>query len=322
MKVAVIGARGWAGGRHLAAFRKLKADVRFIVETHPDAKAIAAQSGAVAVDDYRHILDEPLDAVSIALPPSEQPEMAVAFLKKGIPVLCEKPLAMNARDAAALTRAVRGIAGAILMPGFLLHFHPVLSRIRDIIRSGELGRVHELRIDGRVQKSEITGWRLDPRMGGASLVNAVHSFDLARWFLGEAQPPVFSEIGNRTFDIPTEDWMDSIFTAGGSRVYIRSAWWPFREDDFMTLDIEGWVLRLRVDGERGSIVLTRDGYLHVRANGTETVAMASTIDLFEREMKYFLDCVQRKVQPDITVEDNEAAQLLVDQTKEGAVRRR
>jgi predicted dehydrogenase len=322
MKVAVIGACGWAGQRHLAAFRALGANVSHIVDHHPDRVDVATRNGAVAVQHYHDILDIAFDAVSIALPPSQQPDICKAFLGRGVSVLCEKPVAMNVRQAEDIREFVGGVSDAVFMPAFLLRFHPVFLRMRELIQSGELGRINELRIDGRVKRTSITGWRLDHDMGGVSLVNAIHMFDLARWFLGEIDPPVFATIGNWHFDIPTEDWMDSIlYSARGTRIQLRSAWWPFHEEDFCALDIDGWVLRLRLEGELGTLVLTQDGYLHVRPSATTSVRMEMGIDLFQAETAHFLDAVKRKTTPHITVEDNLAAQRLVEQTKIRATQR-
>ena len=320
MRVAVIGACGWAGQRHLAAFRALEASVTHLVDHSPQCAEAAREIGAEAVADYRDILDIKLDGVSIALPPSEQPEISKAFLQRGVSVLCEKPVAMNAAQAQDVCDFVRRMPDALFMPGFLLRFHPTYLRIRDIIRSGDLGRIHELRIDGRVKKGSVTGWRLDQGMGGVALVNAIHAFDLARWLVGELDQPAFSTIGNRHFDIPTEDWMDCIlYSETGVRVQIRSGWWPFLEQDFCSLDMEGWILRVRLEGERGALVQTHDGYLHVDAAGTTPVKTAAMPDLFASEVAYFLDCVKNKTASQITADDNLAAQSLVEQCKARAV---
>ena len=316
MRVAVIGACGWAGQRHLAAFRALEASVTHLVDHNPQCAEAAREIGAEAVADYRDILDIKLDGVSIALPPSEQPEISKAFLQRGVSVLCEKPVAMNAAQAQDVCDFVHRMPDALFMPGFLLRFHPTYLRIRDIIRSGDLGRVRNLRIDSRVTKSAVMGWRLDPAMGGVALVNAIHAFDLARWLVGELDAPVFSATGNRHFDIPTEDWMDCIlYSEGGTRVQIEAAWWPFHEEDFCSLDIGGWVLRVRLEGERGALVQTQDGYLQVDAAGTTSVQMGAAPDLFQSEAAHFLDCVKNKTAPQIAAADNLAAQSLVEQCK-------
>ena len=319
MKIAVIGACGWAGQRHLAAFRSLGVQVTHLVDPDPRCAAIAAAIGARALGDHRDLRNADLDAVSVALPPADQPDVCKAFLQRGVSVLCEKPVAATAVQAAEIRDLAAERSGAVFMPGFLLRFHPVFLRMRAIVLSGELGPIHELKIDGRVKRTEITGWRCDPNMGGVALVNAIHAFDLARWLVGELGPPVFSTIGNRHFPIATEDWMDAIlYSKSGARVQIRSAWWPFREDDIDTLDLDGWVVRLRIEAERGTLILTRDGYMHVHSGGTAAIAMHSTIDLFQAEIAQFLDCVKNKKVTPITADDNLAAQRLVEQTKSRA----
>ena len=77
---------------------------------------------------------------------------------------------------------------------------------------------------------------------------------------------------------------------------------------------------MRLEGELGTLVLTQDGYLHVHPEETVSVRMETGADLFRAEIAYFLDAVKRKIEPHTTVEDNLAAQRLVEQTKMRAPR--
>jgi predicted dehydrogenase len=321
MKVGVIGACGWAGQRHAEAFIKAGAKLAHIVDSSPSCTDIATRFGASGHRSYRDILDAGLDAVSIALPPSEQPDICREFLSRGVSVLCEKPVAAGIPAAQDIASYVEKNTSSVFMPAFLLRFHPSFRQIRDIIQSGELGRIEELQIDSRVKKDSVSGWRLDRTMGGVALVNGIHSYDLARWLLGEIDPPASSETGNRFFDIPTEDWAESVHSSqAGARVRIRSAWWPYREADDLSLDMEGWVMRLRLEAERGVIVLTREGFLHTSHDCVEAIKTNAAHDLFLAEIVHFLDCIRRNVAPSVSVFDNLAAQKLVANVREIAGR--
>jgi len=83
--------------------------------------------------------DTEIDAVYVATPVHLHAEITVAAAEHGKHVLCEKPMAMNLKECdrmieACRTRRVRlGVA-------YYRHFYPVLGRIREILRSGEIGK--------------------------------------------------------------------------------------------------------------------------------------------------------------------------------------
>jgi myo-inositol 2-dehydrogenase / D-chiro-inositol 1-dehydrogenase len=175
---AIVGMCGWAGTRHLAAYRQLEVAVTHFLDPAPDAEALARRLGIARVASVEALAGAPVDVVSVALPPSLQPDACRALLAAGKPVLCEKPMAATTADAATLERVV----GATLMPAFLLRFHPVYRRMKALIDSGEHGALRELAIDSRVLKADVAGWRGDASSCGAMQVNGIHSVDMAHCF--------------------------------------------------------------------------------------------------------------------------------------------
>lgn len=106
------------------------------------AHAFAARHGIPrAHGSYAALLEDPeVDVIYISTPHPLHAEWAIAALRAGRHVLCEKPLTMNAADAERVVAAARD-AGVFLMEAFQYRCHPFLARMRDIISSGEIGTV-------------------------------------------------------------------------------------------------------------------------------------------------------------------------------------
>lgn len=108
-------------------------------------KAFAAQHGIAAVETQYQTLVErsDVDLVYNALPPSRHADMSIAALHAGKAVLCEKPFAMNAAEAAQMLQAAQE-TGGLLIEAFHYRHHPAFQRCLEKVRSGEIGRVKSL----------------------------------------------------------------------------------------------------------------------------------------------------------------------------------
>ena len=98
--------------------------------------------GVPVRSDFDQFLNDPdVDAVAIATPPRTHYDLARRALEARKHVLVEKPLAMDPEDADDLLRLARE-AGSTLMPGHTFVYSPPVNKVRDLIRSGELGDVY------------------------------------------------------------------------------------------------------------------------------------------------------------------------------------
>ena len=84
-------------------------------------------------------LDKEIDAVYIATPVHLHAAQSIAAAKAGKHVLCEKPMAMNLEECERMTEACRA-HHVRLGVAYYRHFYPVVTRVKEIIRSGEIGR--------------------------------------------------------------------------------------------------------------------------------------------------------------------------------------
>src|SRR5688572_3381784 len=121
LRLAVIGA-GWASELHLQAFASVPdvVPVAIASRTREKADEVAARFGipSVHTDVSRMLREEAPDIVSIATPPSSHREYTLMAIERGCHVLCDKPVALIARDAEEMLRAAT-LAGVHHATGFI-----------------------------------------------------------------------------------------------------------------------------------------------------------------------------------------------------------
>jgi len=117
-------------------------------------------------------------------------EPCIAAAQAGKHVLCEKPLARSAKEAAAMLEAVQK-AGVVHMVAHNYRFVPALRLARDLIASGKLGEIYHFRavyLQEWIMDPDFPYvWRLDKRISGSGTLGDLgsHIIDLARFLVGE-----------------------------------------------------------------------------------------------------------------------------------------
>ncbi len=123
-----------------------------------------------AYRDYAELVEDPaVDAVYIPLPNHLHAPWAVRAARAGKHVLCEKPMALDAAEAAAMIREAAR-AGTLLMEGFMYRFHPQVRKLRGLLDAGEVGRAHTVRSTfGFLYAGDPRNYRWSAKMGGGSV---------------------------------------------------------------------------------------------------------------------------------------------------------
>ncbi|MCA1686505.1 MAG: Gfo/Idh/MocA family oxidoreductase [Planctomycetia bacterium] len=182
-RAAVIGRTGrgdYGHGIDVALLDQPKLKVVAVADDDPKGRAAAARRLGVDRDyaDYRAMLDREKPQFVAVAPRwlDSHREMAVACAERGIHVFCEKPLAPTLADCDAIVAACER-SHTKLAVAFQTRYSPRFERVRELIASGAIGEVLELRGRGKE----------DRRGGGEDLiVLGVHIMDLFRGLLGEA----------------------------------------------------------------------------------------------------------------------------------------
>lgn len=130
-----------------------------------------------------------IDLVSIVTPPQLHAEIAIAALRAGKHVICEKPTALNVAEAENMFAAAQAAPNQLAIIDHELRFHPQRAHLRRLVREGYLGNVLSLELDWLYHRGldpqQPWGWIHDASRGGGSLgAIGSHLIDLARWMGG------------------------------------------------------------------------------------------------------------------------------------------
>jgi predicted dehydrogenase len=138
-----------------------------------NAKNFAHAYKAVhALDSFEELLRvEGLDAVYIATPHVLHAENAIMALNAKMPVLCEKPLAMNAREVTQMIAAARA-NNTFLMEALWTRFMPPVNKAIELIEAGKIGELNCVKADfGFAAEFKPEGRLFNPALGGGSLLD-------------------------------------------------------------------------------------------------------------------------------------------------------
>ncbi len=199
-----VGMLGYAfmGKAHTNAFKKLPYMI-YPPPAIPKLVAIAGRNEEAVREaakrygyegyytDWKEMLkDDRIQLFDNGGPNDAHAEPCIAAAQAGKHVLCEKPLARSAKEAAAMLEAVQK-AGVVHMVAHNYRFVPALRLARDLISSGKLGEIYHFRavyLQEWIMDPDFPYvWRLDKKISGSGTLGDLgsHIIDLARFLVGE-----------------------------------------------------------------------------------------------------------------------------------------
>jgi predicted dehydrogenase len=179
-------------GVHVRAARAAGGTITGILGRTPGRSADAARQlgverGYASLDEL--LADRP-DVVHVCTPNDQHHAQALAVITAGINVVCEKPLAVSAAEAAELADAATA-AGVVATVPFVYRYHPIVREIRARVASGQLGRVlgiHGSYLQDWMHDPLASSWRVSAVAGGPSRAFAdigSHWCDLVEFVTGQ-----------------------------------------------------------------------------------------------------------------------------------------
>jgi myo-inositol 2-dehydrogenase/D-chiro-inositol 1-dehydrogenase len=188
--VALLGA-GRMGSLHARnAVANPRLALRYVVDPSGDAaEALAAPAGGEAASLDQVLADPEVRGVVVASSTDTLLDNALACLRAGKTVFCEKPLSLSLTRLKAARAEVLSHASPMLV-GFNRRFDPHLSLLHERIRNRELGELETLHIVNH--DPAAPDLRFARRSGGLFRDFTVHDFDTAVWLLGEPIESVFA----------------------------------------------------------------------------------------------------------------------------------
>lgn len=194
---------GFMGAAHSQGWRTaprvfgLPAQVEMAVIVGRNAEAVASSAAkwgwAESATDWREVITrDDIDIIDIVTPGNSHSEIAIASLKAGKHVLCEKPLANSVAEAEAMAAAAEKARakGIRAMVGFTYRRVPAVTFLRDLIAEGVVGEIQQVRAayrqDWLVDPELPLAWRLQKEQAGSGALGDIgaHAIDMIQFVTG------------------------------------------------------------------------------------------------------------------------------------------
>ena len=295
-QIALVGCGYW--GKNLCRDFHTLGALSSVVDTtdigQATARSIAPDTKITdSVDDV--LRDDQIQGVALATPAETHAKLAIQAMDACKDVFVEKPMALTLEDAEKMKKVAEE-TGRILMVGHLLEFHPSVLKLRDIIASGELGKINYIysnRLNfGKVRTEENALWSFAP-----------HDVAVILRLMGQAPVEVSSSGGSYLTKGIADTTMSNLRFDDDSRAHIFVSWLhPYKEQRLVVVgdkkmaifnDVAPFNEKLQLYPQNVEF----DGSMPLlKKEDAEFIGHANTEPLRD-ECAHFLECIQTRQQP-------------------------
>ncbi len=317
LKIGIVG-NGGISGCHVTGYQAIpdRAEIYALCDINRDrAMALASRLGIPAervfTDVHEMVKLKELDAVDVCTWNNGHAECTIAALNAGKHVLCEKPMAINAKQAKEMQDAAEK-NGKHLQIGFVRRFGNDMEVLKNIEKDGFFGDIYYAKVNYTRRNGCPGGWFSDSsRSGGGPLIDlGVHVIDFSRYLMGNHKPVsvygiTFDKLKNRPDIRKAGGYFSS--DASSSEIYDVEdlAVGLIRFDNGSVISIDA-AFSLNQAGDKGDmeffgtkggakITGTVDLFSSMSGYMTNTqLAYPTAFDFvgsFNAEIKHFVDCI-------------------------------
>jgi len=246
-----------------------------------------------------------IGAVAIATPASTHYELVKASLLAGKDVFVEKPLALTVAEGEELT-ALAKQAGQILMVGHILHYHSAVTKLKELISKGELGKIQYIysnRLNiGKLRTEENILWSFAP-----------HDISVILMLLGE-EPVTVSAFGGGYINADIYDTtLTTLEFRNGVKGHIFVSWLhPFKEQKLIVVGSKGMAVFDDVSDEKLLLyphsIEWQEGRIPVVQKADHRTIPVEKGEPLKDELRHFLECVTSRQRP--RTDGNEGVRVL------------
>ena len=309
MRIGIIGL-GMMGRTHYEAYQEIGAQVVAVADQDPKRASgdLTGTAGNVlqggltklpaqikgTTNALELIAMSDVDVVDVCVPTTQHVEIAIAALKAGKHVVCEKPLARTIADAEKVAAAARSAKG-FFMPAMCMRFWPQWAWLKKVVEKKTYGAVRGASF--RRMASMPAGWYRDGKIsGGAALDLHIHDTDFIQYLFG----------------VPKAVWSRGYTKTSGEIDHIVA---QFIYDDVPLVSAEGgWCLAdgypfsmqytVNFENATADFDLSREQPLRVTQNGQTTTIDCGQGYGYAAELRYFIDCVKKNERPSVVTADD------------------
>jgi len=308
LRIGLVGVGAAAQINHIPALKRLEGvEIVALCDRDPEKAARVAQKFGVPQSSGRFddlLANDELDAVDLCTPNFLHAPMATAALEAGKHVLCERPLARSAEEAAAMTRAAKK-SDRVLMCALQHRFRADAQLLKKFVEKGDLGELFFAKAGWLRQRSDWDSdeWRRQKRESGGGVVLDLgfQMLDLSLWMLGGPRVESVTASVHRQRKGEVEDSASAFFRlAGGATLTLELTWGLLMEKDFAYVNLFG----------SGGAALLNPLRVHKAMHGT-LVNVTPTLETsrnqykhsVEAQLGHFADVLRKGVKPLGTAEE-------------------
>ena len=304
--VGIIGA-GKMGRIHAANLAKGIPNSKLVAVSdvvEDSAKKLAAEFGVTNVftDYLRLVENRDVQAIVIATPTIQKPQIVKFACEAGKHVFCEKPVATNYHDAEQVAKSSQK-SPAKFQVGYQRRFDPLHVRIKETIDSGEIGSIVLVRSNTRDPLPNAAQWPDLKNSGGIFFDTCTHDYDLVRWLCGSEVSRVEAE-GSPRSQPDQHTVITNLSLANGVVAQV----------DASRMSSYGYDVRVEVLGTKGAIFTRPDAAsgLRIIKGSQEAVATYPWYperfrEAYKLEMEGFIDSIVKDADTKVTAQDGKAA---------------
>ena len=191
---------GWIGKNRMKAVSDMGL-AGAMAAVDPDSEAIEEAMREVPdleiYGSFEDMLYSNLNGIVIATPSALHAEQALAAVRRGKAVFCQKPLGRNRRETAEVVESAR-VHNVLLSVDFSYRYTHALREVKRAIRSGELGEIYGIQLDFHNAYGPDKPWYYETeKAGGGCLMDlGIHLVDMLYWIFDE---PEITELSSRLY---------------------------------------------------------------------------------------------------------------------------
>ena len=252
-------------------------------------------AGITVYDDALKLIREAdVDMIDICVPTADHAKLAIAALKAGKHVFCEKPLCRTAAEAKAIVAAAKRAKGFFNV-GLCVRAWPEYRAAYEYFKSGKAGKMLTAtfkRVSPGVDGNSWKNWYMNGKVSGGALLDLhVHDTDEVNYFFGK--PRAVTSVGA---NVVSRGAIDHVFTSydfgGGRLVVAEGAWEQAKGATFE--------MSFTIVCEKATLKLDATGFNVFLKNGkkvTPKLDVKNGPTGWHQELAYFVDCVRKGVKP-------------------------
>jgi len=302
--IAVIGSGDW--GKNLVrnffelGVLKMVCDIN---ETNYNE--LKGKFPAKYTNSIEEVINDPdIKAVAIATPSETHFELAKMFLLSGRDVFVEKPLTLKLEEAIELVK-ISDEKNLILMVDHVLHYHPAVIKLKNLIHSGEIGEIKYIysnRLNfGKFRKEENTLWSFAP-----------HDISLILSIVGD-MPNKITSFGknylfpntvdtNSNFKIPYDVTLTYLEFKNDVRAHIFVSWLhPYKEQKLVIIGTQKMAVFNDTEPENKLVLYPHKvewiGDLPIAKKADAEVVEIEKEEPLKNACAHFIECVNKRKKP-------------------------